>query len=524
MTTTWAITIDWDRNGDFDGDYDDVTEYAIAVNWFLGMRKPYEGVGEDNRLELTLNNADKLFSPENSSSPLYGKLASFRPVQITSHDGTTERTMWTGWIESIQPDVGQFGQRQVKITAAGPMQFFKGAETNLVIQENKRTDEIIEALIQAVQIPAPLNQTTLLDVPGHCELDGNAILPDLTMDYDLDEGKTTLAVAADNWVSRDDQGEKTFSVYRALADVVAAERGRFLFLRDGSAVFWNRHKLLLNTTVAATFQDTMTGLEYNYAGLDEFKNDLRVTCHPRAVSAGSEVLWSLESPVTIAAGETREIGASYRDDSNNRIGGKEVVLANVTFSAGSAGVGLQAAATKATITIRNQNKTPATLATCELHGTKITDFGQMDALAVDNASIAFYGRRTMSMNLPSVDDLDFAQTIADFELGRRTTPAGKVSQITLVSHGSKGGNQHTQQLARTLGERIRVQETQTAHDAQYYIIGEAHKLSDAGTRFETTWYLEGATAGSAWMVLASADSESPYYQCNKLDGKYHILY
>jgi len=82
-----------------------------------------------------------------------------------------------------------------------------------------------------------------------------------------------------------DKQKDTFDVYRALKDVVAAERGRFLYSREGKALFWNRHHLLQGgETSVPAFNDTMKDLAYQYAGLDEFKNEVFVVCHPRAVS------------------------------------------------------------------------------------------------------------------------------------------------------------------------------------------------------------------------------------------------
>ncbi|MBL8160971.1 MAG: hypothetical protein JNJ61_03230 [Anaerolineae bacterium] len=40
MTTTWTIAVDWDRNGDYTGTYDNVTSRVISANWFLGGRMP----------------------------------------------------------------------------------------------------------------------------------------------------------------------------------------------------------------------------------------------------------------------------------------------------------------------------------------------------------------------------------------------------------------------------------------------------------------------------------------------------
>ena len=118
MTTTWTITIDWDRSGDYAGQYDDVTGYIISADWFLGERTLYQDTADNSTLALVLNNSDKRFSPENGDGPLAGKLTPFKPVRIQSNDGTTTRTHWVGWIESIQPTVNVFGERTVEIIAA----------------------------------------------------------------------------------------------------------------------------------------------------------------------------------------------------------------------------------------------------------------------------------------------------------------------------------------------------------------------------------------------------------------------
>ena len=50
MTTTWTIAIDWDRDGSFDGQYDDVTNSAISADWFLGERTPYQDTADNSTL------------------------------------------------------------------------------------------------------------------------------------------------------------------------------------------------------------------------------------------------------------------------------------------------------------------------------------------------------------------------------------------------------------------------------------------------------------------------------------------
>ena len=336
-------------------------------------------------------------------------------------------------------------------------------------------------------------------------------LANTTSFSNLDEGVTVLALAADNWVRRGgsaDEEKDTFDVYRAIKDVVAAERGRFLFSRDGKALFWNRHRLIDEVPVSATFDDTMTGLEYRYGGVDDFKNEIVVVCHPRTISSSDQdILWELDDEIRILAGKSRAVYAKYRDDSGNRIGGKDVTVTGITFSQGSASYTLEAQANSAKLEFINGGSVDAILTGCIVRGKKITDFGRMEAIATDDKSIMDYGRRTLRFNLPSVDSFDDAESIAKFECNRRSRPRGTLKSLSLKSHGAQGDGNHTHQLARTLGDRIVIQETQTGHNASYYIIGEAHELSVGATLLETTWYLEPAPSRYPWKLGVEGRSE-----------------
>jgi hypothetical protein len=346
---------------------------------------------------------------------------------------------------------------------------------------------------------------------GNSELGVTTRLAITTGYSTLDTGATTLAIAADNWVSRggrNDEEKNTFDVYRAIKDVVAAERGRFLFIRDGKAWFWNRHHLLQGVSSSATFDNTMTDLAYQYAGLDEFKNEIVVACHPRAISASSnDILWQLDDEVRIPAGDKRTVTAKYEDGSGNRIGGKDVTVTDTAFSQGTASIVLDARANSASLEITNSGSVDAILTSCIVRGQKITDFGQMEANATDDASIVDYGRRVMKLNLPSVDNFEDARNIAYFELHRRSQPRGAVSSLSVSSHGKNGGGQHAYQLALTLGDKITIQEAQTSHDADYHIIGEEHKLSNGASLYETTWYLEPAPDTYPWKLGVTGRSE-----------------
>jgi hypothetical protein len=201
----------------------------------------------------------------------------------------------------------------------------------------------------------------------------------------------------------------------------------------------------------------------------------------------------------------------------------------VTFSQGDAQVTMEAFANRAKLTIVNSGSEDAILSTCEIRGKKITDFGRMEATVTDGVSATLYGKRSLNMNLPSIDNFEFAETIANFELSRRKNPSGKVSQITLRSWIDDSGGIHDNQLNLTIGDRIRIVESQAEHatsarvytgnevtsydeedlKGQYFIIGEAHKLVDSGKMLETTWYLEYATEAN-WMIIGTDAEDSSF--------------
>jgi hypothetical protein len=294
----------------------------------------------------------------------------------------------------------------------------------------------------------------------------------------------------------------SFNVYQAINDVVAAEHGKLIFDRAGKAEFWNRHHLLQDPSVAATFDDSMNEMAYNYAGLEDVKNEVIVICHPRTISSSDQdVLWELgDSVIRVEPGKTREVYVKYKDDSDNRIGGKDVTVGDLEFDRGTASATIEAEANGANLVFNNTGTEPAIITKCIVRGRKIVDSGEMEAAATDNASIVDYGRRTMRINLPSIDDLEQAQYIADFERNRRGQPWGAVNSVTVISHGNDGGGHHADQLKLSLGDLVSVQETQTDHDHKHYIIGESHELTHGATFWKTTWYLEVAPEQYPWKL------------------------
>ena len=513
MATTWTIAIDWDRDGEFSGD-DIVTDRTVWVNWFLGFREPYVDISENSVLGLVLDNRDRRFSPENedAANPLAGKIQPLRPVRVTSNDGTTTRTHWSGWVESVHPAANKYGERLVKILCTGALQFLSSTQTKIELQENQRSDDIIDALINEVIFPPALSDAWVLGDPDYSKLGQSTKLANLEAYSNYEDGVLTLNMVGDNWVRQggySDQIKDTFDVYRGIRDITAAERGKFFFDREGKAVFWNRHHILDKDTVDASFDDAMTDMKYTFASLDQTKNEIIVTCHPRSVAANPTTLWELKDAIIrVAPGATREVYVKYKDEKEKRIGGKDVTVEDVEYLQGRCTVEVEAKASGANLVFKNESDdTEAVVEKCQVKGRKIVDEGQMDARAIDQPSITYFGRRTMNINLPSIDDLDQAQHIADFERNRRKTPFGLAQTITLQSHAERGGARHADQLGLTIGSLVRLRETQTDHEGTYFIIGEAQELARGGVHWTTTWYLEPQVETLPWRLDDASRSQ-----------------
>ena len=74
----------------------------------------------------------------------------------------------------IEPAANKYGERQANILATGAMQFLKATETKIELQENQRSDQIIDALIQEVIFPPALSDSWVLGDPDLSKL-GDAV-------------------------------------------------------------------------------------------------------------------------------------------------------------------------------------------------------------------------------------------------------------------------------------------------------------------------------------------------------------
>ena len=97
--------------------------------------------------------------------------------------------------------LNKYGERLVKILCTGGLQFLSATETKIELQENQRSDQIIDALIQEVIFPPALSDSWVLGDPDLRQAGRNDPAGRPGPAYsDFDEGVLTLNMAGDNWV------------------------------------------------------------------------------------------------------------------------------------------------------------------------------------------------------------------------------------------------------------------------------------------------------------------------------------
>ncbi|MBZ0302596.1 MAG: hypothetical protein K8J31_22815, partial [Anaerolineae bacterium] len=344
----------------------------------------------------------------------------------------------------------------------------------------------------------------LLGKPGHSEVATSTRLPSAPIPMSLESGQTVFAYVGDTWGGGVLASE-------AIRQVIEAERGRFFIDREGQAVFLNRHHLLKATTSAALIADAMAAVDYVYGA--ETVSQVQVRLLPRSQGSAGTILWQLDNAQLIPAASDPpvQVVARFRDDQKRPIGALAIIppVPQLDYQGraredgsgpdltSSLDVRLrQTDFSAALLEIRNRSQIDVFLQPgARLRGTPLYTGDPLFVEQVSYGSLAQYSPQALRLDLPVLDSVAQADSLARYELARRKTPRGQVRSLTLSTR------QHAAPiLERSLYDRVTVQEAQTGHSADYFIVAEAHTVDLGGSRHHTTWTLESADATRFWVL------------------------
>lgn len=457
----------------------------------------------------------------------YGKLmVPGLQVRVRATYSATTYTLFIGEIAhdngivlgALQPGaggtLGSFGSK-ITVTVEDAMLKLLDAEYAPPLLTDTTVDAAISRMLVDGVIRWPYGHVgVLLDVQGTNVLDHTAKIYGHAISS-FETGKTTLDYLGD----LSDKG-KGVSAQGYLRDLIAAEGGGRLWweARQGKFLFHNRHHDGLNDTVAATYTNS-DFMDWQPAHADGIKNEVTVNYTSRSVGSADSVVWRYKQvPFQLKNGEKRTFNARYFDPNNDKarvgvrtgtIPAKGVdYIANAAENGGGADLShkvtfsAQFNAAAAKVIVSNNSGSDVWITYLQLRATPF--IWQDEQVKVkDGNSIKQYGYSPMPpKNIRVLTDAEFAEQLAKYWLGKFKDPITRITSARF--NGSTPAAHRTMGLARVIGDKITLTDTFSSHNADYVIVGEQHRVWDAGYKHEVTWTLKPVSRESIFKLDVTA--------------------
>jgi len=159
--TTLILIIQFDS----DDDPTDLSAEVISAEIEAGLCADDSPMG-GGRARIVLGNADGRFSPENLSSPFYGRLNPNRPIALSARVGTTTYPLFTGVTERWLPESGGYGRRTCTLIAGDLMGTLDRAGVSLPLRRDEAGGALIRHILNlALDAPAAIGTVSFSAAP-----------------------------------------------------------------------------------------------------------------------------------------------------------------------------------------------------------------------------------------------------------------------------------------------------------------------------------------------------------------------
>lgn len=476
------VYVDWDKNGNYTGTWDDVTAYvrgSVSVSFgreSITSLSPVIG----GRGSFSLDNATRRYSPRNSASPLFGKLKPARPVKITRDVTigavTTTYVVFIGHTDDspISPDPNS---KLAQFNLVDSLQDFQQNTISTDLWQGLRTGDAIGKI---------------LDAAGW------------TGTRDIDSGASILP-----WWWSD--GE---SASEALQKVMQAE-GYPSLLSIGTAgevVFRDRlHRKI--RTASLTSQATLTGTgkvepvmgrDFQYSDAwQNVVNDVSLQVDERSATVVGQI-WSTDETITIPASSSTTVLVKTT----------EPFFGAVTPVSGTDYTTITGAVTSVTLSRTSGASTSITytsaglavsLINVQLRGVTVPVARAWEVTNTSSTSITDYGQRGIPSNSnPEWVSRWDAQGIADMFIAQRAQPLPTL-QVSFPCHHTQSARL-SKLLSLDLSDRVTVIEPETALSASFYIETISHEISDITSHVITLGLEMVPTLGSGPVFILNTST------------------
>lgn len=403
-TQLWALEIDWDGNGLYDGTNEGLLMSNLTItrgrqHLLNSSNTGFEAV-EVGNLTVELDNDDDRFNPLNTGSPLYPYVRPGMNVRLRTKQGSggIAYSVFTGKIEDIQPVPGS-KPKKVRITVAEGKKWLNDQEITIGLNSNIGIDEALTTILTEADYP---------------------------FGWSIESTPDTI-----RW-----WWNEKVSAQQAIQDLIDVALGTFFIAADGTAKFYSRHHY--SAPIESIDQADVSKDIQLRQPWEVIKNVISITGHPRIQQATAD-LWTLSDKPYIGPGKTIELWASFTDPATGLISPVATTdyLVNTasdgtgTNLTGSCTVAMVAFAESAKLTITNNSAQAGYITLLKVRGDAITAENPTRVEAVDADSRALFGPKKLNIDSPWLQDSNWINDLTNY-LSRALTESIVFPKIQLV--------------------------------------------------------------------------------------------
>jgi len=429
--------------------------------------------------------------------------------------------------DGIKVDAGRYGQRRTTVTVVDWMN--QASTKKLPLPQyttNKRMDEVVD-LILAMMSNQPENKSLDVGLDTFVSVfdtvrDKTTALSEFSKLALSEWGYIYLRHAAANANTlkvegRESRPDAFFSRAKLPTPRVdswwlATEDGEALITEDGDYI------LVDDFFYADFFINTFVNVDYSYG--KNTANVITITSYPRKYDTDPVILYTLQSSIKLAAGETRKVSGTFRDPTGGapRVAGKNMIApesgTDYAMFANSDGTGTNRTADLVVsetygangveYELTNNNVNDSYVTKLQARGYGIYLYDAIKSTYENTGVQDKYGELTLDINMPYQNDPDTAEAIAKFELLN-----AQISRPQIDSFSFWANQDYRFMLAfmyLDIGSRVTVRESQTGINRDVYIDGVDFEIHGAGL-IKVTYRVRPVSAITGWYIGIEGRSE-----------------
>jgi hypothetical protein len=470
----YVMAIDWQNDGSFANTGDNITvdllDQGITVDYGRDQDRQLSPAAV-GRAAFALCNASRVYSPENTASPLAGDIGAARPVQFTASFQGTPYSLFTGRLDDFEVRADR-SARNVSFTALDGLALLQSTDLSTALYQGMRTGDLINVI---------------LDTVGW------------TGGRDIDPGATTVP-----WWWSESNG------FDAVQELVQSEGPPAIAYVDpnNTFVFRDRHHRILDTvslTSQATFaasralcdSPAVTGFSYTEPfvyqhGWKDIVNSVTFSVDQRVPDPQLSYVWTSEDTTyTVQSGQTITIDVQttepFMDATSINMDINDPAPTMTAYVNRLSGQSLR-------LTLRASGGT-AVITAIRLLGRSIPVARTVKVMAEDTVSIGQHGRKEYPNTAPWASTED-AKAVANVILAHyaQRRPTVKI-RVTAQDPAHL-----VQMLSRRPSDRITIRNDEMGLLADFHIESVSHTVQrinpDKGPVHAVVFGCERALAGN----------------------------